>query len=119
MPWACRLVPADKAPKEVGDMWYAPWLLDGKWGLSPEYQSDWHKKRHPVVVYLPDRIDFCPDLCADGTNSGWTVTGETPNLTFSPSVNILGMWHGYVRDGQITDDIEGRRYDANGLLIRS
>ena len=111
MPWPCQLVPAAKSPKEVGDVWFAEWAIPN---LSPEYDRDWRESRAPVVIRLPGHVDFCPDRCADDSRSGWVVTGTTPHLTFSPSVNIGRTWHGFVRGGVISDDVEGRQYDPTG-----
>ncbi len=33
----------------------------------------------------------------------WSVTGEPPNITVSPSINVVGIWHGWIRDGVISD----------------
>jgi hypothetical protein len=35
----------------------------------------------------------------------WTVTGEAPNITVSPSINCLepGGWHGFIQNGVISD----------------
>jgi hypothetical protein len=40
-----------------------------------------------------------------GDGKGWTVTGEAPNLTVSPSINCLepGGWHGHIVNGEISD----------------
>lgn len=120
MPWTCRLVPHDKSPKEVGDVWYAPWLLDpAKWPdvLSLEYKRDWAGKREPLVVRLPGPVDLCVDHRADDAGGhGWVVTGDPETLTVSPSINAIGIYHGFIRNGVITDDVEGRTYDASGRL---
>ena len=116
MPWTCHIVPLDKTPKEVGDVWLAPYL-QGHRRLSPEYKTTWLGNRPPMVIRLPGPTDFCPDFCADDTNSGWQVQGGAAGLSFIPSVNILGTWHGFVTRGEITDDLEGRTYDAMGRLL--
>lgn len=42
----------------------------------------------------------------------WDVTGELPKVTVSPSIHMVGIYHGYIRDGQITDDVDGRKFEA-------
>lgn len=118
---------------EVGDCWLASkndageWYLwpDGEWRqplkgfytLSPEYHRD-NAHRPPVVVVLPGKCIFVVDACtyADGGPGphGWKVTGTPPRLTVAPSINVSGTYHGWLRDGVLTDDCEGRRYDERG-----
>jgi hypothetical protein len=40
-----------------------------------------------------------------GDGQLWSVTGEAPNLTVSPSINCLepGGWHGHIQNGELTD----------------
>lgn len=40
----------------------------------------------------------------------WTVTGEWPNITVTPSINSVGRYHGWIQNGVITDDCEGRKF---------
>jgi len=62
-----------------------------------------------LVVRLPGGdgwpIDF---LSSDGGH--WTRTGVPPRITTSPSVNMKGVYHGWIRDGVITEDCEGRKF---------
>lgn len=66
-------------------------------------------------VLLPGRSLFCVDTAAyDETRGhhgeGWKVTGTPPTITVTPSINCIGSYHGYIRDGVITDDCEGRTF---------
>jgi hypothetical protein len=116
MPIQCRLVDAKATGKQPGDVWFAPWLLEPDWArlLSDEYKRDWMGKRLPLVVRLPNGLDFVVDSPASGQTSGWTVTGEAPSITVSPSINCWPGdphgWHGFLQSGVLTDDLEGRRY---------
>lgn len=38
---------------------------------------------------------------------GWNVTGDLPAITCAPSIVVPG-YHGYLRDGVFTADIDGR-----------
>jgi hypothetical protein len=40
----------------------------------------------------------------------WRVTGELPKVTVEPSINMIGVYHGYITSGVITDDCEGRKF---------
>jgi hypothetical protein len=40
----------------------------------------------------------------------WTVTGSLPNITVVPSINCIGRYHGFITDGIISDDCEGRKF---------
>lgn len=92
----------------IGECWYGDPDIPG---LSIEFKRDWAAKRNPLWVVLPDETVFCVDQVATNANgSGWTVTGEAPNITVSPSINIVGHYHGWIRNGVITDDVEGRRF---------
>jgi hypothetical protein len=132
MLWQCRMIPAPgdgpgQTPWKqlrVGDMWSAPYLLEHPEGHifrpAPNYYRE-HKHRPPVVVRLPGVVDFCVDGSAwrDGVpyGDGWMVRGEPPLLTVQPSINVHGCWHGYLIDGQIGKDVEGRAYNEDGYLV--
>lgn len=101
----------------VGDMFPAPWLEEHReFWLSAQFDRDWLDKRPPLVVRLPGGFDFCVDgpyrskSDPNPTRQGWDVTGAPPNITLQPSINIGGMYHGWIRDGVITDDCEGRTF---------
>lgn len=121
MPYQCRLVdPPDIsagrtfADFRAGDMYPAKWLLEKHWldSLSSKYLREHASRRPPLVVILPDGTGFCIDSLAWNKSGyhgdGWTVTGVEPLITLSPSINIVGSYHGWIREGTITDDIEGR-----------
>ena len=110
----------------VGKAWYAPWFLDyynrdwadavkSRW-LSPEYMQDNKHLRMPIVVVLPAPgeygFEFCVDRCFSDQEHGWRVTGtlEAGNLTMTPSINAHDRYHGWITNGVITDDCEGRKY---------
>ena len=131
MPWPIRLFASFEEAyalygnaMPVGAMWPdGDWLerySGGKPFLSPEYHRDWAAKRPPLVVVLPDGNDFCIDsvTISDGVlgDHGWQVTGEAPSVTLSPSINVKGSYHGYIQNGVITDDCEGRTFpNARGF----
>ncbi len=109
----------------VGAMYFAPWLLARQSGLSRQYLRDWMGKRAPIVLCLPGAGLHCLDREwypyaagheEDDVHDGWTITGEAPLLTASPSLGIgqrpEGGWlyHGWLKAGVLSDDLDGRTY---------
>jgi hypothetical protein len=98
-----------------GDAWFEPrieergfWIHNGS-KLSTQFRA-LKGARLPIVVVLPGGWPFCVDGAVAKSDSGWSVDGVPDRLTLSPSVNFVGHYHGYIRDGVITDDCEGRRF---------
>lgn len=85
-----------KAPP--GAMWHADWLADvwhGPDGLC-------------LTVVLPSGEQWVMDApSTDG--GGWTRTGTPPRITATPSI-AAARYHGFLTDGFLTDDLEGRVY---------
>lgn len=121
MPWTCQLrdPPTPEERKagavSVGDMWFAWSLVKDGQPVVPDFLSTTYVEkrmadRPPLMIRLPGGIDFCLDCRADcpGGEVGWQITGTLPNITVSPSLNVLGVWHGFLRDGVLSDDLNGR-----------
>lgn len=49
-----------------------------------------------------------------GDGDTWNVSGEIPNVTATPSINCVGVYHGWVTNGVVTDDCDGRKFDDVG-----
>lgn len=119
MPWTCRIVAPRDIACEIGEMYFSEshnenFTTEFRRTLSPEYKRDWFGKRAPLFVETPAGT-WCVDaVSTDGhgnnNNHGWTVTGEAPTITAHPSINIPGVYHGWLTDGILSDDIEGRTY---------
>lgn len=85
--------------------------------LSTYYDEHVRNKRPPMYLQLPCGT-FVIDMVEmnDGKphpqRKGWTVTGNPPNVTLSPSVDVKGAhgWHGFITNGEISDDLGGRKY---------
>lgn len=90
--------------------WYNDWYLEvgGKNFLSPHYYRDWAAKRPPIEVVCPNGAVWCFDR-RSSNGDGWVVTGEWPRITCAPSI-VAGDYHGFLRDGEFTPDLEGRTY---------
>lgn len=128
MPWTCQMVELAERdmvrevdgwrPVRAGDMWWADPERDNdhELQLAPE-----HAGKRPLLVRLPGLCDFAvygPTWKEGGPGpNGWRVEGEPPNLLISPSINLVGVYHGYIQNGVISDDCEGRRYDADGRRL--
>lgn len=87
--------------------------------------------RPPLLIFLPSfrptsdggwrlvgadpfHVNCAPTDKPDGgwgVQCAWPLTiGEpVPSLTITPSINCVGSYHGFVTNGVITDDCEGRR----------
>jgi hypothetical protein len=91
----------------IGSVWPAERFAD--WMLSDEYRAQHAGKRPPYFVQLPSGPFGIDSPYSDSTH-GWTVTGEPPRFSLSPSINVVGCYHGFIRDGVITDDCEGRTF---------
>lgn len=116
MSWPIRYHETRPEQPQVGDMWPAPWLVrdgDGRsFFLSDAYlaaRKAGTVTRMPLIVRLPGGTDFCVDGPASG-GGGWNVTGEPPAVTLTPSINVVGSYHGWITNGVITDDCEGRTF---------
>lgn len=77
------------------------------WHLSIHYWRDWARIRPPVEIVGPGGGQWCPDqISTNGT--GWTVTGEPPNITASPSIWIAQgegsprEYHGWLNNGEFS-----------------
>jgi hypothetical protein len=69
-------------------------------GLAPD-ESGSHPFPH-LSVMMPGGW-FCID-CPETSNpnSYWQRSGEAPMITVAPSINIVGAWHGWLRDGKLS-----------------
>lgn len=112
MPWEIRYHQNRPEKPQPGDMWPAPWLLqeDRRCELSAAYFREHADRRPPLIVRLPGHAG---DFCVDGDYGGefWTVTGDPPNITVSPSIHAPGLYHGWLQNGVLTDDCEGRKLE--------
>lgn len=123
MPRTCFLIDSDDkdAQRTPGAMWSVDAYGPGgdyreraeRMLLSAEYLRD-HADRAPLCVCLPDGTPFLVDMPFGGVphGPGWSVTGEAPALTLSPSINIVGSYHGWLTGGVLSDDLAGRSWPA-------
>ncbi len=96
-------------PPKPGDIFYAAHQLEDPYrhGKSESYWTRPEPRRLPIVVVLPGLRRgywFCVDdaYCSDGKlYGGWTVTKDDhlETVTVTPSINCVGLWHGWLTDG--------------------
>lgn len=95
-----------------GDWWYCPWYLDCDWRewdyWSAMYRALPDPVRPPVCISMPGGDTWLIDA-KSSNGEGWHITGEEGLWTASPSI-LVPRYHGYLRAGWLTDDIDGRRY---------
>lgn len=114
----------DQADDDEG--WYWPGHFATGERLSAQYREQHQSRRAPILVFLPGRTLFCVDGACWNTgpdnkivyHGGWTVSGDLPNISVSPSINIVGSYHGFITNGVITDDCEGRKFDETGRHVK-
>ena len=122
MSWQIREVDPAKVEKQVGDAWQ---ILPAEIKMGADGRSYWYgyrismsfevqsARQNPIAVVLPSAyggIHFCVDSDWTDADGSWTVSGHLPNLTLSPSVNLVGIYHGWIQNGVISDDCEGRKF---------
>ncbi|MDB5057204.1 MAG: hypothetical protein JWO59_676 [Chloroflexi bacterium] len=119
MSWQCRLIeidpdmPCDFQTMEIGTMWYGPIEYAGHDSIMGEDYKRNRAGQRPLWIRLPGNVVHCIDGASYNNGqwgAGWTVTGDPPNITVSPSINHIGIYHGWIRGGVVTDDCEGRAY---------
>lgn len=141
MPWTIQLVEYRKGMHpglggnlKVGDMFYGPLpheILEPEWSSvkflfrnPSEFYHANNAHRRPLAVVLPGNYMFAVDgQCWDSSRKpenygGWTVTGDVPNITVTPSINIGGLYHGFIQNGVISEDVEQRKYGVDGYEER-
>lgn len=87
----------EEAP--IGAIWHSDWM--GDFWHGPDGKS--------YTIRLPDKTDWC----IDGPSSSggkWVRAGDYPKITATPSI-ASSRYHGFLQNGVLTDDLEGRTYD--------
>lgn len=60
-------------------------------------------KTHPGSRCM---VPLSPQRNSNGATWEWNGDREKPTL--SPSINCHDCWHGFIREGEITPDVDGR-----------
>lgn len=110
--------------------WQPGWCFPNPFGdnwLSPVFVETVHD-RPAIVVCLPmrhavpnaqNRYEHTTWFCIDSSPTSepgghWDVTvdlatlvdGEKPDITVQPSINCVGLYHGYVTHGVVGPDLD-------------
>lgn len=101
---------ASRRQRALADIAAAPGAKHGY--LSNRYWLQWSDKRPPINVLCPNGQEWCVDANSNN-GDGWTVTGDAPLITCTPSILVPG-YHGWLKAGEFSDDVEGR--GPNGVI---
>lgn len=121
MSWTCRLLDTWPEHPQPGDMRLDPTMIaDTPMGryCRREWLSTGYLERHlanrpPVWVYLPGGRWICVDARPD-KGMEWQVGGDPPRITVMPAIHLVGVYCGWLIDGVLGDDRDGRTYDEKG-----
>jgi hypothetical protein len=128
MSWPCEflgehddyLAYVAKNGTRAGLMWYSRWRIEGEYAkfqlenfLSKAYVNERMAKRPPIDILYPYKLttgaiafgEFCIDSCFQprvNDGDGWTVTGEPPKISMVASINIVGIFHGSLTNGVLS-----------------
>jgi len=83
----------------IGAMWESYWLES--MGRGPDGRC--------LSVMTPGG-EWNIDLPSASGGPGWTRTGTPPMITARPSIHVIGKYHGFLTDGVLSDDLDGRSY---------
>lgn len=114
MAWKCFMVTKNEHPPEKspgGGIVTRPYFVDeaGKHYEFDELPAGAMFLSGPLLhVKLPTNRFWCPDRPASNSGLPWQRTGTPPHVTCSPSIDCPSGYHGWLRDGVLTDDCEGR-----------
>jgi len=93
-----------------GATWDAPWLAEndkpnGQW-TGPDGKA-W-------CVMMPGGVEWIVYSYATGPEprSKWAVQGTVPNITVHPSINLVGIYHGFLKNGIVSEDCEHRKFEG-------
>ncbi len=123
MPWPCKLVRRIDEPFFDGKSDWSAYLVDDA-GTKFTFESApigtmWMSG--PILnVKLPGEkggITFSPDRPSTDTGKPWLRVGTPPKVSVHPSINIVGLYHGWITDGIVLDDCEGRTFDDTGAPV--
>ena len=87
-----------------GAIWRATWMED----IQENPYSN--PAGEVYALMLPSGNEWLIYGKASNSNKKWNVEGELPGITVTPSILQEGKYHGYVKNGLVTDDCEGRKF---------
>jgi hypothetical protein len=89
----------------------ATWICD--WFPKEGPNGQWTGPDGNVwAVMMPAGVEWIIYSHASQSNQKWQVTGTPPGITVSPSILQVGLYHGFIKDGVITEDCDGRKFEG-------
>lgn len=93
-------------PKEVGYWDRAELPVGSMWRVPSRDEPD----RECWCIVLPNMAGLWHTTERDPEGRQWSVSGEPPHLTVTPSINAevhfmdgrVGGWHGFITNGEMT-----------------
>lgn len=112
MSWTCFLAETTEDRKRVGAVWEAE-VSDASRlrelvGTLPNGRM--------LFVRIPGGILWSPHYKVDFGAQWQIVSGEAPRITVRPSISYPQRYHGWLTEGVLSDDLDGRLYDEDGRL---
>ena len=109
MAWRCFMAKTTEDSRIVG----AVWEQDPKdFPLRPIDST--LDNGNILLVSIPSLspypIRWSPHFTVGFGGQWQIISGEPPNITVMPSIGYPGVYHGWLRDGILTDDLDGREY---------
>jgi len=89
-------------------------LMYPEW-VGPRNLRDVRTDRGLNVIIPGKAIWHLEDKGSDGTT--WSVHGDAPKITVSPSIRYSSLCHIILTNGVIGDDLDGRKFNELGILI--
>lgn len=82
-------------------MWAVWWIPKGDSWTGPDGLC--------LSVCLPDGTHWMIDGPSSSDGPGWERSGTPPLITARPSI-LTRQYHGWLTDGVLSDDLDGRTY---------
>lgn len=89
-----ELVPFPALP--LGAMWDGVWYFHD--ADDPKPKADGH-----VLYVRTPAGDWCIDAPQSDGTGGWLRMGQVPKITVTPSINFVGLYHGWLTDGVLKE----------------
>lgn len=85
-------------------------MVDAFWLHAASQYAGRSPDGRVLMLYLPDGYSWIIDG-PSSNGDGWQRTGPPPLITARPSILSPG-YHGWLTDGVLSDDLDGRSYPA-------
>ena len=81
-------------------------MIIGDWSFSSDDKDMFLVYPSPSIIEgekVPDLVHLPIHQAGmtDDRSPSWEWNGDRENPTLHPSINVIGKWHGYLRDGKL------------------